>query len=299
MQLRHLKTFTAVANTLNFTRAAEHVHLSQSSVTEQIQALEADLGVKLFDRSHRRLTLTPAGERLLGYATELVNLADEAYSAVASTSATVAGKLAIGGLETLCSTRLPELVAEYSRRCPAVEITLKTADSGGLRNGIGNGDIDVGFFFGDAPATTAVRSETVAEEDLLIIAPPNHRLAGHESVKPEDLTDEAFLVTPPGCIYRKMFEEAFAATLPGRPRRAGEIASIGSIRSLVEAGLGCALVPRLALGAKPAHVVVVPWAGTRRTTPVTMMWRQRRIQSPATDVFLATAREHLRSQTRR
>lgn len=91
MQLRYLKTFTAVAEALNFTRAAERVHLSQLSVTEQIQALEADLGVQLFDRSRRRLTLTPAGQRLLGYAAELINLTDEAYSAVGSTSATISG----------------------------------------------------------------------------------------------------------------------------------------------------------------------------------------------------------------
>ncbi|WP_292443402.1 LysR family transcriptional regulator [Mesorhizobium sp.] len=213
MQLRYLKTFTAVANTLNFTRAAEHVHLSQSSVTEQIQALEADLGAKLFDRSRRRLTLTPAGQRLLGYAAELIGLADEAYSAVASTSATISGNLVIGGLETLCSTWLPEVVAEFCRRYPVVEITLKTADSGGLRNGIRNGDLDVTFFFGDAAAATGVRSEAVAEEELLIILPPSHRMAGREAIKPEDLADEAFLVTQPGCVYRKMFDEAFAATL--------------------------------------------------------------------------------------
>ncbi|MDQ0391408.1 LysR family transcriptional regulator [Labrys monachus] len=298
MQFRQLKTFTAVAATLNFTRAAEQVHLSQSSVTEQIQALEADLGVKLFNRSHKGLTLTPAGERLLGYAGELINLADEVYAAVASTSATLSGKLVIGGLETLCSTRLPELVAEFSRRYPAVEITLKTADSGGLRNGIRNGDLDVSFFFGEASAAAGVRSEAVVEEELLIIVPPNHRLAGRESIKPEDLVDEAFLVTPPGCIYRKMFDEVFAATLPGRPKRAGEFASIGSIRGLVEAGLGCALVPRLALAAQPAHIGV-PLSGSSLTAPITMMWRQRRVQSPATDAFLSTAREHLRRQTRR
>ncbi|TZG34922.1 LysR family transcriptional regulator [Agrobacterium sp. B1(2019)] len=296
MQFRHLKTFTAVANTLNFTHAAEHVHLSQSSVTEQIQALEADLGVKLFDRSRRRLTLTPAGERLLGYATELLNLADEAYSAVASASATVSGKLVIGGLETLCSTRLPELVAEFSSRYPAVEISLKTADSGGLRHGIVNGDLNVSFFLGDATAATGVWSEAVASEDLLIIAPPNHRLAGYEAIKPEDLVDEVFLVTPPGCIYRRIFDEAFAATLPGFPKRAGEFASIGLIRGLVEAGLGCALFPRSALSAQPSRIVAVPWAGT---TPLTMVWRCQRVQTPATEAFLAIAREHFRGQTKR
>jgi DNA-binding transcriptional LysR family regulator len=176
---------------------------------------------------------------------------------------------------------------------------VKTADSGGLRNGTRNGDLDVSFFFGDAASATGVRSEAVAKEELLIILPPNHRMAGREAIKPEDLADDVFLVTQPGCVYRNIFDEAFAATLPGRPKRAGEFASIGSIRGLVEAGLGCALVPRSALAAQPSRVVAVPWAGASRTTPVTMMWRHRRVQSPATDAFLATTREHLRGQTRR
>lgn len=299
MQLRHLKTFTEVAETLNFTRAAERVHLSQSSVTEQIQALEADLGARLFDRSKRRLTITPAGERLLGYAAQLIGLADEAHAAVAGTSTTLSGSLVVGGLETLCSARLPEVVSTFSRRYPDVRMTLKTADSGGLRSGIRRGDLDVSFFFGDALPATGVRSETVAEEGLLIILPPNHRLSGREEVGPEELVDEAFLLTQPGCVYRKMFEDAFAATLPGRPKCAGEFASIGSMRSLVEAGLGCALVPRSALNGQPGRVVVVPLAGISRTTPVTMMWRHRRVQSPVTAAFLDTTREHFRGQTRR
>ncbi|MBA8821789.1 hypothetical protein BRY73_24230 [Ochrobactrum sp. P6BS-III] len=299
MQLRFLKTFTAVANTLNFTRAAEQVHLAQSSVTEQIQALEAELGVKLFDRSRRKLKLTAAGQRLLGYAAELSNLADEAYSSVASTSADISGSLVIGGLETLCATWLPEVVAEFSRRYPAVELTLKTTDSGGLRNGIKHGDLDVSFFFGDGWAEKGLRSEAVTEEELLVILPSNHRLAGREAIKPAELADEVFLVTPPGCVYRKMFDETFAATLPALPKIAGEFASIGSIRGLVEAGVGCALVPRSALAVQPARVVVVPWLGTARATSVTMMWRHRRVDRPETNAFLAIARELLRNQTRR
>ena len=78
MQLRHLRTFAAVASTLNITRAAEQVHLAQSSVTEQIQTLEADLGTALFDRARRGLQLTEAGRRLLEFAEPLLTLADDA-----------------------------------------------------------------------------------------------------------------------------------------------------------------------------------------------------------------------------
>ncbi|MGV2103950.1 LysR family transcriptional regulator [Rhizobium sp. 21-4511-3d] len=147
IQLRHLTTFAAVAETLNFTRAAERVHLSQSSVTEQIQALETDLGTKLFDGSRRKLTLTPAGLRLIDDAAELLKLAKETHSVVAEAGEVVSGRLVIGALETLCVSRLPKLLAEFHRRFPMVELDLKTADSGALRSGVKSGVMDVAFVF--------------------------------------------------------------------------------------------------------------------------------------------------------
>ncbi len=282
----------AVADTLNFTRAAERVHLAQSSVTEQIQALETDLGTRLFDRSRRKLTLTPAGERLVTYAAELLKLAEETHSAIADAGSVVAGSLVIGGLETLCANRLPQLLAEFHRRYPAVKLALKTADSGGLRSGIKSGALDIGFLFGEAKESPDIRGEAVAEDALMIIVPAGHRLAKHAMIGPASIAGEVFLVTSPGCIYRNMFDEAFAATLPESPRIIGEFASIGSIKGLVEAGLGCAMVPRSALAAAHDLVVAIPWSGTNPTTPLTMIWRARRARPPATAAFLAVAREH-------
>lgn len=136
MQFRHLKTFAAVASTLNFTRAAEQVHLAQSSVTEQIQALETELGTPLFDRSRRKLSLTGAGRRLLEYAEDILTLVDEARSAVADAAGLAAGSVAIGGLETICASRLPPLLAEFSRAHPSIALQLKVATSGELRNAV-------------------------------------------------------------------------------------------------------------------------------------------------------------------
>jgi DNA-binding transcriptional LysR family regulator len=293
MQLRFLKTFTAVATTLNVTRASELVHLAQSSVTEQIQALEADLGAPLFDRSRRGLKLTPAGRRLVDYAGELLSLADEARAAVSDAAGAVGGRLTIGGLETFCAARLPALLAQFRQRHPNVELILRTADSGQLRGGVKSGAIDVCFLFGDAATGPDLRSEQVAQERLVIIAPRNHRLAGREVIQPDDLADDAFLVTETGCVYRRMFEEAFAATLPDRPKLVGEFASIAAIWGLVEAGLGCALVPHLAVPAANVDIVVLPWIGNNPVTPITMIWRRRRVESPALGLFLAAARTAL------
>src|SRR3954471_8084889 len=119
MELRHLKTFVAAATTLNFTRAAQQVHLAQSSVTEQIQTLEDDLGTPLFDRSRRKLSLTEAGRRMLEYANDLLSLANEAHNAVADASRKTAGTLRLGGLESLCATLLPPVIAAFHQAHPS------------------------------------------------------------------------------------------------------------------------------------------------------------------------------------
>jgi DNA-binding transcriptional LysR family regulator len=299
MQLRYLKTFMSVAASLSFTRAAEQIHRAQSSVTEQIQALESELGTALFDRSGRKLKLTPAGRRLMDYAGELLALADEARSAVADAADVIAGQLIVGGLETLCATRLLAPIATFRSLHPDTEILLKSANSGALRSSLKAGQLDVGFVFGRAADEPELRSEQVMLEPLVVIAPPNHRLARRETVNARDLADERFLVTETGCVYRQMFEDVFAASRPAGPQIVGEFASVAAIRGLVEAGLGCALVPRLIVAESidSGRVAALPWIEKNPVTPIMMIWRRQRVQSPLLRRFLATARDTLRSPT--
>ena len=286
MQIRHLKTFTAVASTLNFTRAAAQVHLAQSSVTEQIQALEADLGAPLFDRSNRKLCLTAAGQQFLEYAHALLDLADEARAAVAE-AANLAEDLTIGGLETLCATRLSPLLAHFGQAHPSVKLQLKVGSSSDLRSALRSAAMDVCFAFSTLSDSEELQSEVVGSERLVLIVPPKHRLAHATEVGPDDVAEEPFLVTEPGCVYRHMFETAFPAI---RPRIAGEVASLAAIRSLVEGGMGCALLPEVALANTNGAVHRLNWRGDVQSVPVTMAWRHRRVQPPALKLFLDEAR---------
>jgi DNA-binding transcriptional LysR family regulator len=292
MQLRYLKTFAAVASTLNVTRAAEQIHLAQSSVTEQIQALEADLGTQLFDRSRRKLRLTEAGRRLLDYARDLLTLAEEARWAVGDAADVTAGMLTIGALETLCASRLPPLLATFQSEHPAVHLQLKVASSGELRRGVTTGVIDVCFAFGAGPFEPELQHEYVAEENLIVIVPPGHKLAGRKAIQSEDLASEPFLVTEIGCIYRQMFESTFPPGSVGRPRVAGEYSSIAAIRRLVETGIGCALVPRLVASEAGGRVAALPWRGGIDALPISIIWRRQRIQPPVLRHFLDIARQH-------
>ena len=147
MQFRHLEAFSMVAATLNVTRAAERLHLAQSSVTEQIQMLEQDLGTPLSDRSGRKPALTPAGARLLAYAHELLDLAAEARDAVAVSAAELSGTLRVGALETLASGRLVTLFAAYGQTHPGVKLVLETGNSRELRERVKGRALDAAGVF--------------------------------------------------------------------------------------------------------------------------------------------------------
>ncbi len=293
MQLRHLKTFVAVASELNITRAAERIHLAQSSVSEQIQALEADLNATLFDRIGRKLKLTEAGQRLLEHAHDLLARADEARAAVATAANTAAGTLAIGGLETLCASYLPPLLAHFGAQNPAVRLQLKSAGSGALRAGLKSGALDVSFAFGEPPETSDLEHEVIAEEELVVAVPASHRLAGQAAANADDLRDEPFLVTERGCVYRQMFETAFAQD-GARPRIAVELGSIAAIQKLVAEGTGLALIPRVAVMAGDERIVTLPWTGNSSSVPVSMIWHGRRGKRPAVRLFLEASRRQFK-----
>ncbi len=277
MELRHLRTFRVVARTLNFTHAAAELHYAQSSVTEQIQALEAELGSKLFERG-RRLRLTGAGERLVGYADQVLELVEEARAAVDEERGEPEGDLTIGALETLCANRIPALFGEYRKRWPRVRITLGEGGRGELYQAVQRSEMDVCFTFGDPPADPALASASLGTEPLVVIVPPGHPLALEPEIRPGDLDGVGFLATPKGCGFREMLDR-----LDG-PVVEAEVGSLAALARCVAAGLGCAIVPALV---EHEGAIAVPLAGA--ATDVTMTWRRRDEHKPSVAALLATA----------
>jgi DNA-binding transcriptional LysR family regulator len=290
MQSKHLRTFVAVASTLNLTRAGERLHLAQSSVSEQIQALESDLGTALFDRSKRKWVLTHAGERLLEYAGAIIALSDEARGAALEQTREVTGRVAVGGIESLCTERLPALLLKYCIDFPAVRVTLRAGKTIDLHGDLKSGLLDVYFTFGDSFEEAGLRSENVATELIVLVGPPNHRLSGRSRVTLDELAQEDFIVTITGCPVRAAFEKAFARPAK-RPRIIAEFASIAAMRRIVEDGAGCALLPASAARESLAagKVVALAWPA-RQDMPVSMRWRQQRLPPPALSRFLDMAR---------
>jgi DNA-binding transcriptional LysR family regulator len=293
MQLKHLRTFVAVASTLNLTRASEKLHLAQSSVTEQIQSLESDLGAALFDRSRRKWMLTPAGTRLLEYAIAIIALSDEARGAVLDERREVTGRVVVGGIESLCGSCLPPVLLKYCADFPHVQVTLRAGKTTDLHGDLKAGLLDVYFTFGESSEDPGLCSEKVATEPIIFVGSPNHRLSGQRRVTLDELAQEEFLLTIFGCPVREVFEKAFAQQAK-RPRIIAEFASIAAMRGIVENGVGCALLP--ACSAREAlasgKLVALAWPASQEM-PVSMRWRQQRSPPPALRHFLQAARSSL------
>lgn len=286
MLTRSLKTFLTVARTGNLTRAAEEVHLAQSSVSDQILALEANFGVALFTRSKHGLDLTPAGRVLQPYVEQLVLLADEARVAVEAVAAGGGRAITLGALETIAATRLPQWLSAFRCSHPHIALTVKVAGSGDLLRQVIDGGIDVAFRFDPPELDHRLVQRSIGTVPLVLIAPPEQ--GQMLSAGPAALAGARFIVTEQGCAYRRLFEAAFdEAGVPPPPTT--EVGSVAAIARLVAHGEGLGLVPRLAVedALERGEVIAAPWPG--RPAVLAMIWRRRRVQPEGLTAFLAAS----------
>ncbi|MGW3150016.1 MULTISPECIES: LysR family transcriptional regulator [Streptomyces] len=245
MELRLLVTFEKVATVLSFTRAAAELKYAQSSVTGQIRTLESDLGTELFDRLGSRIRLTEAGERLLPYARRMIELAEEARTAVAAADEP-AGTLAIGTMESLTSYRLPPLLELFHHRYPRVRLSLRTTIGDETRQALRQGTYDLGFLMEERTEHAGLECVVLAEEPLALVAAPGHPLAG-KPVATADLVRQPLLATEPGCAYRDLFERELTALAAVDFM---EFGTIEATKRAAAAGLGISLLPEVTVAAE-------------------------------------------------
>lgn len=242
MDLAQLRVFKAVAEEGSVTRAASRLHCVQSNVTVRLQQLEAELGVNLFHREKRRLTITQQGDTLLGYANRLILLAEEAAASVRH--AEPSGLFRLGSMETTAAVRLPELLAGFHQRYPKVELTLFTGPSDEVVQQVLQYQLDAGFVA--APVEhPELEQRAVFRERLVLVTQQQHP----DIASPHDLTSRTLLVFRSGCNYRRRFEE-WVKRHGVLPERVLEFGSFQAILGCVASGMGTALLPEM---------VVAPW----------------------------------------
>jgi DNA-binding transcriptional LysR family regulator len=288
MNPKLMRTFLAVLRHGSFTRAAEDVHLAQSTVSDQIQALESELGTALFIRSKTGLEVAPAALVLRPYAEDMLALCDEALSAVADTMDRESQSLTVGCLETIASCRLASWLSEFKVGHLKIKMKLRIAGSGELRRLLEQGQLDAAICFHDDKPGPGFVVRTLAREPLTLLQnPARKRVDPFADIGA--LAAQEFVVTETGCTYRRMFDEFFRQSGAVPPRPIAEVNSVASIISFVGAGSCLGITPRLAAEAamQRGDVVEIPWPGTTSpSVPLAMIWRRRRIQPQALRQFL-------------
>lgn len=261
MELRHLVTFRKVANYLSFTRAAVELNYAQSSVTNQIRSLEAALEAELFERLGGRIRLTEAGKRLLPYADQIINLAEEARIEVAGKSEP-SGQLSIGTMESITSYRLPPLLELFHHRYPQMQLSLRPSLCAETCQALRQGVYDVGFIMEAETRHEGVETEVLAQERLVLVTAPDHPMAATVggTVTVEQLRATTILAAEPGCAYRDLFEE-YLNTKTGEPASFLEFGTIEAIKRGTIASLGVTLLPEISVAEAVAQgaLVVLPW----------------------------------------
>ena len=259
MELRQLRSFVAVARELHFTRAAERLGIAQPPLSVQIRALEAELGVQLFDRSNRRVTLTAAGAALLARAEPILAMADETRRAVQQIGDEERGQLTVAALPTAAGLLLPPAITRFQVRYPRVELRVIEGGSTTIVRRMRGGEADIGIIrLPVAVPTLSIEPLLAAEEERVLVVPMGHRLARRASVPLAELADEPFLIGDRAqgpALYDAVIEACRAAGFT--PHVVCDGARYETLLRLVAAGLGIALMPRLAVGLAQRPVATV------------------------------------------
>jgi DNA-binding transcriptional LysR family regulator len=293
MDFRQLATFRVLAMTLNFHQTAERLGYVQSTVTAQIQALEAELGANLFDRLGRHTTLTSAGERLLPYAEQLLKIAEEARQAIAEPEECT-GTLTIGATETLCTYRLPAALHQFRLSYPQVRLLFYPSPFSALRRLVTDGQVDLALLMEEPIAASALHVESLLPEPIHLVASPNHPLAQRSSISPLDLEGETLLMTEAGCSYRVQFQHQLSVA-GVQPTMVLEFESIEAIKQCAQVGMGIAVLPAIALTSEIAQrkLVPLPWSGEPVCLMTQMIWHKQKWLSPTLQAFLQVTRQVL------
>jgi DNA-binding transcriptional LysR family regulator len=289
IELRHLRYFVAVADELHFSRAARRLGIAQPPLSQQIQRLETELGVQLFDRANRRVELTAAGHTLLEGARRVIDDFHTATDAARRAARGETGSLTVAFAASVMFLSLPKIIRRFREQFPGVRLELRELPTGSQIAALRTGDLDVGFLR-EPPPDDAFVTETVMRERLVLALSKRHELATRKRLRLIDVANEDFVLFPrdlaPGLHAHVL---AMCAEVGVHPRIVQTSRELYTTISLVEAGLGVTIIPESVRKMGWRGVRYFPVASPYAITRIDAAWRPDN-RSPIIPAFLEITR---------
>jgi DNA-binding transcriptional LysR family regulator len=247
-QLRILK---AIAAEGSFKRAADSLYVSQPAVSLQVQNLEKQLNVPLFDRGGRRAQLTEAGYLLLNYGEQILTLCQETCRAIEDLQNLQGGTLIVGASQTTGTYLLPRMIGLFRQKYPDVSVQLQVHSTRRTSWGVANGQVDLAIIGGEVPAELQETLQVIpyAEDELALILPVSHPLAKVQTIQKDDLYKLNFIALDSQSTIRKVIDQVLTRCNidTKRLKVEMELNSIEAIKNAVQSGLGVAFVSTTAI----------------------------------------------------
>ncbi|MEJ7927463.1 LysR substrate-binding domain-containing protein [Sphingobium sp. AN641] len=288
MDLRQLRYFVAVAETRNFHRAAERLNVSQPPVTVAIRKLESELGEPLFVRDPRGVALTPAGRAALPAARDAIAAAEQLRDVVRDGASGLRGRLRLGIIGSANSDLLPRVIPAFCKAFPDVELVLAEMNSVEIVQAIAAQQIDVGFIRLPMIEAAPVNVEVIEHDELVVAMQATDPLAGRKRLALAELADRPFIFFNPVSVLNVITH--IACQKAGfAPRIQQQAMQVQTVLSLVEAGLGIALIPARSARFTSARLRVLPLA---EPIPIELGMAFAQDPSPLARNFVMSARQN-------
>jgi DNA-binding transcriptional LysR family regulator len=290
MDYDQLASFLEVAKLHSFSRAAEKIYRTQPAISAQVRLLEQECGEKLFDRSGKKVMLTPAGEILQSYAQRIIDLHKEALQAIAELNQTARGKLHLGANEATCLYVLPKTFARFRELYPLVQISIYRNFSHKILQKVQEGAIELGIVTLPQGANN-MEVIPLFRDEMYVIVPVNHPLAKNRSATVEEIANFPLILPKTG--HTRVVLDRLLRDYREHLQVSMELASVETIKKFVGAGLGISVISRAYAQSEVAAglVKLIPLEGLKLYRELGLIYRRDRYLSLPAKVFIETVRE--------
>lgn len=296
IELRHLRYFQVLAETLNFTRAAERAHVTQSTLSHQIKQLEDQIGTRLFDRIGKRVVITESGEVFLAFISRALKEVDQGLGALKRDPNAMTGVIRVGATHTFCLQFIPICVATFVGRYAGVKVIVEELAADAIAAGLKGGSLDLGITY-RPNGPNDLLFEPLYNEELMLVVASEHPFARRKRLRMVELHHQRLVLLPEAFATRQLLEECFAAC-GAEPLVVAEMNTLAPMLGLVERTSIATIVARNAVAPSRALHVIPLENPTPIRTPGMLMQRQPTQSSPVKS-FAAIVRKIAVDSSRR